>query len=160
MLTSVSASVFIHIIEVTGVKLPYIPYITKFSKTLGYKYSAPQTYQHLNHNEIIQNEPTTNTVSPKKYLVALLKMVNSCNIYVRKKMLYIFTSWFEEDVIPLNNDFKNQLKQTNVNKILQLGKLFTISRRFSKTYFVYANIFRKNLTIQLSFWGGNIIFVK
>ena len=87
-------------------------------------------------------------------------MVNLCHIFGGKKSLHIFTFWFEEDVIPLNIDFKNQGKQTNVNKILQLEKLFTISRRLSKTYFVYANIFRKNLTIQLSFGGGNIIFVK
>ena len=108
MLASMGVYVHLHIPEVPDIKVPDIPPVTNFSETLGYKDSSPPTYQHLHHNSIIQNESITNTVSPKKYLVDFLKMVNSCNINGRKKMLHIFTSWFGKDVLPLYNNFKYQ----------------------------------------------------
>ena len=108
MLASMGVYVHLHIPEVPDIKVPNIPPVINFSKTLGYKELSPPTYQHLHINSIIQNESITNTVSPKKYLVGLLKMVNFCNIYGRKKILHIFTSWFEEDVLPFYNNFKYQ----------------------------------------------------
>ena len=71
-------------------EVPGIPPVTNFYKTSGYKDSYPPTYQNLHHNAIIQNESIINNFSPKKYLVDLLKVVNYCHIFVRKKLLQIF----------------------------------------------------------------------
>ena len=104
MLASMGVYVHLHIPEVPDIKVPDIPPVTNFSETLGYKDSYPPTYQHHHHNSIIRNESITNTVSPKKYLVDFLKMVNSCNIYGRRNMFHIFTFWFEEYLIPFYNN--------------------------------------------------------
>ena len=60
-------------------ELPDIPPITNVSKISSSYDSAPPTYQHLNNTAIIKKESTTNTDSPKKYLVALLKMITATN---------------------------------------------------------------------------------
>ena len=96
----------IHSPDVPDIKLPVIPTLTKFSKISVYNYSAPPTYKDLRHMAMIQNESTTSTVSPKKYLVDLLKQFKSCSIFRRKRMFQIFTFWFEEDEITLYNYLK------------------------------------------------------
>ena len=85
MLVNIGVSMPIHIPNVPDIKLHDIKSITNFYKMSGYIDSAPPTYNHLHHTSIIQKESTTNTVSPNKYFVALLKMVTATNIYGRKK---------------------------------------------------------------------------
>ena len=64
MLAYMDVSVSLHITEVPEIKVPDIPPVTNFYKTLGYKDSTPPTYRHLHYNSIIQNESTTNTFPP------------------------------------------------------------------------------------------------
>ena len=82
------------------------PPVTNFCKTSGCKVSSPPTYQNLHHNTIIRNESTTNTVSHKKYLVALMKIVNLCHIFARKKLFQTFIFWFGEYMITLYCNLK------------------------------------------------------
>ena len=55
-------------------------------------------------------------------------------------MLHIFTYLFEKDVTFLYNGLKIQGKTGKRKNLLQLKKVFTMSRNVSKTYFVSANI--------------------
>ena len=58
-------------------------------------------------------------------------------------MLHIFTFCFEEDITLFYNELKTQEKQTNGKIFFNTKKVFTISRKLSKTYFVSANTFQK-----------------
>ena len=55
MLAYMGVSAPLHIPEFPDIKFPYIPLVANFSKTLGYKESAPPTYHHLHRNGIIKN---------------------------------------------------------------------------------------------------------
>ena len=85
MLVHMGVYMPIDIPELHVIKLPYIPPIPIFSKIYGSYDSAPPTYQNLPHTIIIQKESTTNTDSPKKYLVDILKMVTATNVKGGKK---------------------------------------------------------------------------
>ena len=75
----------IHIPELPDIELPEIPPIPNFSKMSSSYDSYPPTYHHLHHSTIIQKEYTTNTDSPKKYLVDILKMITATNVKGGKK---------------------------------------------------------------------------
>ena len=81
MLVNMGVYMHIHITELPDIDLPDILPIPNFSKISSSYNSDPPAYQHLRITEIIQKEYTTNTYLPKKYLMALLKMITPTDIY-------------------------------------------------------------------------------
>ena len=85
MLVKMGVSLTIHIPELPDIELPDIPPIQNFFKISSSHNLSTPTYKNLHHTAIIEKYYTTNTDSPKKYLVDILKMVTATNVKGGKK---------------------------------------------------------------------------
>ena len=85
ILASVSVNFPLHI--------PYIPnmtYLTKIFTTSASNKTNTPTYGHLHRTLLTQNEPKKKLVPYKKYLMSLIKMVNSNHLLGRQKLVQVF----------------------------------------------------------------------
>ena len=75
-------------------------------------------------------------------------------------MLHIFIFWFEEDVIPLYNDLKDQGTPYRWKNSSSVRKGNQDLKKIVKGILFFFEIFQKNLSFQLGFWYENILFVR
>ena len=87
-----------HVISSIGVTVPLhlpnvpdIPSITYISTTSAYNEIHPTTYEHLHRTLQTQNQSKNKTITYKKYLMAIIIMVNVCHLLGRKKLVKVFS---------------------------------------------------------------------
>ena len=86
--------------------VPDIEHLTKTSTTSTSNITHPPTYEHLCGNLLTKTEEKTKLFPYKKYLISLIKIVNSNCQLGRPKLMQIFIFWLEEYVICLYDEFK------------------------------------------------------
>ena len=96
MQNSISVAFPIHIPDVPDISSPL-----NISTTSAYNEIHPTTYEHLHRTLQTQNQSKNKTITYKKYLMEIIIMVNVCHLLGRKKLVKVFSCWFEEDVISL-----------------------------------------------------------